>query len=59
MDEEELDEIEVQSQDEHHSRERTGKEDFEITVKGDDKGPIPEIQLAWNMSDKDIAKIQR
>ena len=59
MDEEELDEVEAQSQVEHHSKERTGKEEFKITVKEDDKGPIPEIHLAWNMSDKDIAKIQR
>ena len=59
MDEEELDKVEVQIQDEHHSKEKTGKEEFEITVKEDDKGPIPERQLAWNMSDKDIAKIQR
>ena len=39
--EEELDEVEVQSRDEYHSKERTGKEEFEITVKEDDKGPIP------------------
>ena len=59
MDEDELDEVEVQSQDEHHSKEKTGRKEFEITVKEDDKEPIPEIHLAWNMSDKDIAKIQR
>ena len=59
VDEHELDEVEVQSQDEHHSKERTGRKEFEITVKEDDKEPIPEIHLAWNMSDKDIAKIQR
>ena len=56
VDEEELDEVEVPIQDEHHSKERTGIEEFEITVKEDDKGPIPEVQLAWNMSGKDIAK---
>ena len=39
--------------------ESSGKEKFQITVKEDDKEPIPEIQLGWNMSDKDIAKIQR
>ena len=59
VDEEELDEVEVQSWDEHHSKEKTGKGEFKITVKEDDKEPILEIQLAWNMSDKDIAKIQR
>ena len=59
VDEDELDEVEVQSQDEHHSKERTGRKEYEITVKEDDKEPIPEIHLAWNMSDKDIAKIQR
>ena len=59
VNEDELDEVEVESQDEHHSKERTGRKEFEITVKEDDKKPIPEIHLAWNMSDKDIAKIQR
>ena len=59
LDEEELDEVEVQNGEEHHSKEKSGKGKFKITVKEDDKEPIPEIQLACNMSDKDIAKIQR
>ena len=59
VDEEDLDKVEVQSGDEHHSKEKNGKGDFKITVKEDDKEPIPEIQLAWNISDKDIAKTQR
>ena len=59
VDEDELDEVEVQIQDEHHSKEKIGRKEFEITVKEDDKEPIPEIHLVWNMSDKDIAKIQR
>ena len=59
VDEEELDEVEVQSGDEYHSKEKTGKGKFKMTVEEDDKEPIPEIQLAWNMSDKDIAIIQR
>ena len=57
VDEEELDEVEVQSGEEHHHKEKSGKGEFRITVKEDDKESIPEIQLAWNMSDKDIAKI--
>ena len=56
VDEEELDEVEVQSGEEHQNKEKSGKGKFNITVKEDDKEPIPEIQLAWNMSDKDIAK---
>ena len=35
----------------------TGK--FNIMIKEDDKGPLPEIQLVWNMPAKDIAKTQR
>ena len=59
VDEDELDEIELQSQDEQQSKEKIGRKGFEISVKEDDKEPIPEIQLTWNMSDKDIAKVQR
>ena len=59
VDEDEVDEVEVQSQEEHHSKEKIGRKEFEITVKEDDNQPIPEIHLAWNMCDKDIAKIQR
>ena len=59
VNEDELDEVEVQSKDEHHSEQKIGRKEFVITVKEDDKEPIPEIHLAWNMSDKDIAKIQR
>ena len=59
MDEEELDEVEVQSGEKQPTKEKSGKGEFQITVKEDDKEPIPEVQLAWNMSDKDIAKIQR
>ena len=59
VDEEELDEVEVQSEKEQPVEGKSGKEKFNITIKEDDKGPIPEIQLTWNMSDKDIAKIQR
>ena len=59
VDEEELDEVEVQSGKRQTTKEKSGKGKFQITVKDDDKEPIPEIQLGWNMSDKDIAKIQR
>ena len=59
VDEDELDEIELQSQDEQHGREKIGRKEFVISVKEDDKEPIPEIHLAWNMSHKDIAKVQR
>ena len=54
-----MDEVEVQSDKEQPVEGKFGKEKFNITIKEDDKGPIPEIQLTWNMSDKDIAKIQR
>ena len=59
VDEEELDEVEVQSDREQPVEGKFGKEKFNITIKEDDKGLIPGIQLTWNMSDKDIAKIQR
>ena len=59
VDEEELDEVEVQSLEEHPNKEKSGKVKFNITVKEDDNEPIPEIRLTWNMSDKDIATIQR
>ena len=59
VDEEELDEVEVQSGERQPTKEKSGKGKFQITVKDDDKEPIPEIQLGWNMSDKDIARIQR
>ena len=59
MDEDELDEIELQSQEEQHGGGKIGRKEFVISVKEDDKEPIPEIHLAWNMSDKDIAKVQR
>ena len=32
---------------------------LKITVKEDDEGPIPDIQLVWNIPDKDIARIER
>ena len=59
VDEEGMDEIEVQRGQRPLTQENSGKGKFQITVKDDDKEPIPEIQLGWNMSDKDIAKIQR
>ena len=59
VDEEELDEVEVQKGERPLTQENSGKGEFQITVKDDDKEPIPEIQLGWNMTDKDIAKIQR
>ena len=59
VDEEDLDEVEVQSGEKQPTKEKSEKGKFQITVKDDDKEPIPEIQLGWNMSDKDIAKIQR
>ena len=49
----------MQSKDEQHDKEKIGRKEFVISVKEDDKEPIPEIHLAWNMSDKDIAKVQR
>ena len=54
VDEEELDDIAVQSGEEQPTKGESGKSEFKTTVKEDDKEPIPEIQLAWNMSDKDI-----
>ena len=59
VEEDELDEVEVQNGENPNRREKSGKGEFQITVKEDDKQPIPEIQLAWNMYAKDIAKIQR
>ena len=59
VDEDELDEIELQSHDEQHGREKIGRKEVVISVKEDDKEPIPEIHLVWNMSDKDISKVQR
>ena len=59
VDEDELDEIELQNQNEQQGKEKIGRKEFVISVKEDDKEPIPEIQLAWDMSDKDIAKVQR
>ena len=58
VDEEELDEVEVQSDKEQPVEGKFGKEKFNITIKEDDKGPLPEIQLIWDMSEKDIAKIE-
>ena len=43
VDEEELDEVEVQSEKEQPVDRKSGKEKFNITIKEDDKGPIPEI----------------
>ena len=54
-----MSEIELQNQNEQQSKGKIGRKGFEISVKEDDKEPIPEIQLTWNMPDKDIAKIQR
>ena len=59
VDEDEMSEIELQNQDEQQSKGKLGRKGFEISVKEDDKEPIPEIQLTWNMPDKDIAKVQR
>ena len=59
VDEKDLDEVEVQSGERQPTKEKSGKGKFQITVKDDDKEPIPEIQLRWNMSGKDIARIQR
>ena len=59
VDDEEVDEMDVQIKEELVEKEKLRKERFVISVKEDDNEPIPEIQLTWNMSDKDIAKIQR
>ena len=59
IDEEELNEIEVRRGEGPLTKENSRKGKFQIIVKDDDKEPIPEIQLGWNMSDQDIAKIQR
>ena len=42
-----------------HTEETTGAGKFIISVKEDDEEPIPEVQLTWNMPDKDIAKVER
>ena len=52
-------EVEIKEKQEPSKEDKTGKGDFQITVSKDDKEPIPEIQLTWNMPAKDIAKIQR
>ena len=59
VEEDELDEVDVQNEEKSNRQEKSGKGEFQITVKEDDKEPIPEIQLTWNMPAKDIAKIQR
>ena len=59
VDDEEVDQMDVQDREEHADKEKSRKRGFAISVKEDDKEPIPEIELTWNMSDKDIAKIQR
>ena len=52
-------EVEIKEKQEPGKIDKPGKGDFQITVNKDDKEPIPEIQLTWNMPAKDIAKIQR
>ena len=59
VEEDELDEVDVQNEEKPNREEKPGKGEFQITVKEDDKEPIPEIQLTLNMPAKDIAKIQR
>ena len=59
VDDEEVNEMDVQNKEELVEKEKSKRERFVISVKEDDKEPIPEIQLTWNMSDKAIAKIQR
>ena len=59
VDDEEVGEMDIQNKEELVEKEKLRKERFVISVKEDDKEPIPEIELTWNMSDKDIAKIQR
>ena len=53
---EEVNQVDLEKKKGVLTEEKTGK--CVITVKEDDKEPIPEIQLKWNMPDKDIAKIQ-
>ena len=59
VEEDELDEVDAQNEEKLNSEEKSRKGEFLFTVKEDDKEPIPEIQLTWNMPAKDIAKIQR
>ena len=59
VDNEDMNEVEVQKGKDDSTEETSGKGKFVISVKEDDEEPIPEIQLTWNMPDKDIAKVQR
>ena len=59
VDDEEVGEMDIQNKEELVEKEKLRKERFVISVKEVDKEPIPEIELTWNMSNKDIAKIQR
>ena len=59
VDDEEMNEVEIQEDKELLNKEKSKIDKFVIPVKEDDKERIPEIQLTWNMPDKDIAKIQR
>ena len=59
LDEEEMNEVGTQEDDKHVIKKEDGTGKFVVTIKEDDEGPIPEIQLTWNMSDRDVAKIQR
>ena len=59
VEEDEVSEVEIKEKQGPGKINKSEKGDFQITVNKDDKGPIPEIQLTWNMPAKDIAKIQR
>ena len=59
VDNEEVNEVEVQQGKGDLTKETTRTNKFIISVKEEDEGPIPELQLTWNMPDKDIAKVQR
>ena len=59
VNDEERNEVKVQEGKKILTEEKSGAGKFHITVKEDDKEPIPETQLVWNMPDKDISKIQR
>ena len=59
VEDEEMNEVEVQQEKRTSTGEKPRNSKFNITVKEDDKGTIPEIQLVGNMPDKHIARIQR
>ena len=59
VDDEEINKVEVKGEMKASTGEKLHGDKLKITVKEDDEGLIPEIQLVWNMPDKHIAKIQR